>query len=259
MSDGRRFLNPGMLSVIIITKNESDHIGRCLQSVAWADEIIVLDSGSSDNTVEVCQHYTPNVFVTDWPGFGPQKQRALSKATGAWVLSLDADEVVSPSLKREIQQAIKQQEIKGFEVPRLSSYCGKLIKHGGWWPDYVLRLFQRRCGHFTDDPVHERVIVDGNIARLKSPILHEAFVDPEEVLEKINSYSSLGAEKLFKRGKRTTLAQAIGKGMWSFFRTYIVKAAILDGAEGLMLSISNAEGTYYKYLKLLQFQRNKND
>ena len=239
-----------MLSVIVITKNEAQHIARCLQSIAWADEIIVLDSGSDDDTVNICKRFTEQVFVTDWPGFGPQKQRALDKAQHDWVLSLDADEEVSNALKQEIQKAMLQSNVNGFEIPRLSSYCGKQIQHAGWWPDYVLRLFRRDAGHFTDDVVHERVLVEGKIHRLKSPILHEAFVDPEEVLHKINSYSSLGAQKLLSQGKNASVGLAIGKGIWTFIRTYFLKAALLDGAEGLMLAISNAEGSYYKYLKL---------
>lgn len=240
-----------MLSVIIITKNESQPIARCLASVAWADEIIVLDSGSTDDTVAICKQFTDQIFVTDWPGFGPQKQRALEKAQYEWVLSLDADEIINDELKAEIQQAmLESTHIQGFEIPRLSSYCGRQIKHGGWWPDYVLRLFQRESGHFTDDIVHERIVVTGKIDRLDNPILHEAFVDPNEVLHKINSYSSLGAQKLLTQGKKSNLGLAIIKGLWTFIRTYFLKAAILDGAEGLMLAISNAEGSYYKYLKL---------
>lgn len=246
-----------MLSVIIITKNESRHITRCLESVAWADEIIVLDSGSDDDTVALCRRFTDKVFETDWPGFGIQKQRALAKASGDWVLSVDADEWITAELRKEIEKAVTQTDINGFEMPRLSSYCGKEIRHGGWWPDYVMRLFQRMHGRFTGDPVHERIIVTGKIDKLSAPILHEAFVDPEEVLHKINHYSSLGAEKLYQAGKRTSLIQAILKGLWSFFRTYCLKAAFLDGREGLMLSISNAEGTYYKYLKLLNLHKNK--
>ncbi len=244
-----------MLSVIIITKNEAEHITRCLESVSWADEIIVLDSGSTDNTVSICRQYTPHVYETDWPGFGVQKQRALEKATGDWVLSIDADEQVTDSLKREIQQAMLKDDIQGYEIPRLSSYCGRQIRHGGWWPDYVLRLFRRDAGRFSADRVHERVIVEGNINRLGQPLLHEAFVSPEEVLDKINRYSTLGAEKMFEQGKSTHLSTAIAKGFWAFFRTYILQAAFLDGAQGLMLAISNGEGTYYKYLKLLDLQR----
>lgn len=241
-----------MLSVIIITKNEAQHISRCLASVSWADELIVLDSGSGDNTVELCKVYTDKVFVTDWPGFGIQKQRALDKASGDWILSLDADEQVTPQLKAEIEQAMKNNQYDGFEIPRLSSYCGREMKHGGWWPDYVLRLFKRETGKFSPELVHERVEVNGKIGKLIQPLLHEAFINPEEVLHKLNSYSSLGARKLHEAGKTTSLGEAILKGLWTFIRTYFLKAAFLDGQQGLMLAISNAEGAYYKYLKLLE-------
>ena len=246
-----------MLSVIIITKNEAQHIARCLKSVAWADEIIVLDSGSNDDTVAICKQFTEHVIVTDWPGFGPQKQRALAQASHDWVLSIDADEEVSPALKLEIQLAMQQNEVHGFEIPRLSSYCGRQIKHGGWWPDYVLRLFRRNTGRFTDDVVHERIFVDGASKRLNKPLLHEAFINPEEVLHKINSYSTLGAEKLYHQNQQASLGLALGKGLWTFLRTYLLKAAILDGPEGLMLAISNAEGSYYKYLKLRDLQNRR--
>lgn len=245
-----------MLSVIIITKNESQHIKNCLDSVSFADEIIVLDSGSDDDTVTLCRQYTKNVFISDWPGFGLQKQRALDKAKGDWVLSIDADESVSPELKAEIQQAIQDTETDAFEIPRLSNYCGREIKHGGWWPDYVLRLFRREKGCFTPDQVHERIIVTGNIKQLTNHLLHDSFVNPAEVLDKINSYSSLGAKKLYEKGKHTSLAEAIMRGFWTCFRTYILKAAFLDGRQGLMLAISNGEGSYYKYAKLLDLQRN---
>jgi len=243
------------LSVIVITKNESMHIGRCLQSVSWADEIIVLDSGSSDNTVEICKQYTPHVYSTDWPGFGVQKQRALDKATSHWVLSIDADEQVTPELKLEIQQAIKKNQSDGFDIPRLSSFCGRNIKHAGWWPDYVLRLFKREAGRFSDDLVHERVIVEGQIDQLKLPLLHEAFISSEEVLAKVNNYSSLGAKKLYESGKTSSLKKAILKGLWMFFRTYIIKAAFLDGKQGFMLAVSSGEVTYYKYVKLMEISK----
>lgn len=245
-----------MLSVIIITKNEALHIRRCLNSVSWADEIIVLDSGSEDETVSICKEFTPNVFVTDWPGFGLQKQRALDKASQKWVLSIDADEEITPSLKEEILKTIALGDFDGYQIPRLSSYCGREIKHGGWWPDYVMRLFKRDTGEFSSDLVHEQIIINGSIGKLNNPILHEAFINPEEVLTKVNSYSSLGAQKLFNNGKKITLAGAIIRGFWTFFRTYIIKASCLDGSEGLMLAISNAEGTYYKYLKLRSLNLN---
>ena len=246
-----------MLSVIIITKNEDTHIGPCLQSVLWADEIIVLDSGSDDDTVEICKRYTDKVFITDWPGFGIQKQRALDKAQGDWVLSIDADEVVTAELRREIENVLRQEQFNGYEIPRLSSYCGKQIRHGGWWPDYVIRLFRRNAGSFTDSVVHERVVVQGKIGKLTSPLLHDAFVNPDEVLRKVNCYSSLGAEMLHRKGVRSSISKAIFKALWCFIRTYWLKAAFLDGRQGLMLSISNAEGAYYKYVKLLELQNRK--
>jgi hypothetical protein len=245
------------LSVIIITKNESAHIGGCLQSVAWADEIIVLDSGSHDDTVNICRTFTDKVYETDWQGFGIQKQRALNKATGDWVLSIDADEIVTPELKAEMLLAMQTTDINGFEIPRLSNYCGRQMRHGGWFPDYVLRLFRRECGQFTDAVVHERIIVAGKIGRLNTPFLHDAFVDFEEVLHKVNTYSSLGAKLLYEKGVRSSLPKAIMKGLWTFMRTYFLKAAFLDGEQGLMLAISNAEGAYYKYVKLWALQNRK--
>jgi glycosyltransferase involved in cell wall biosynthesis len=243
-----------MLSVILIVKNEAPNVASCLESVAWADEIIVLDSGSADETVAICRQYTPHVYETDWPGFGVQKQRALEKARGDWVLSIDADEIVTPELRGEIEQAIRSEHRSGFEIPRLSRYCGKPMHHGGWWPDYVLRLFRRGKGRFTESAVHERILVQGETGRLKNPLLHNAFVDLDEVLRKVNSYSSLGAKMLEQKGVRSSLSKAVLKAVWTFIRTYFVKASVLDGRHGFMLAVSNAEGTYYKYLKLLELQ-----
>ena len=241
-----------MLSVIIITKDEAGIIAECLASVAWADEIIVLDSGSEDNTVEICRCYTDNVHETDWPGFGVQKQRALEKATGDWVLSIDADEIVTEALQAEIKQAIQQEGIDGYELPRLTSYCGQPIRYGGWWPDYVLRLFKRGSGQFTDSLVHEIIKVEGKVGRLKKPLVHTSYVDLEEVLAKVNTYSTLGATMLYQKGVRSSLTKALLKALWTFFRTYFLRLAFLEGEKGLMLSISSAEGTYYKYLKLVE-------
>lgn len=246
-----------MLSAVIITKNESAHIEACLQSVSWVDEIIVLDSGSEDDTVQLCRKYTHQVYQTDWPGFGVQKQRAVDKASGDWILSIDADEIVTDDLRQEIQQVLIDPQYQGYNIPRLSSYCGKPMRHGGWWPDYTPRLFRKDSGHFTDSPVHERIVVTGRVGKLSHPLLHDAFVDLEEVLRKINSYSSLGAQIQLQKGKNTSLTMAIFRAMWTFFRTYILKAGFLDGRHGLMLAISNAEGSYYKYAKLLELQSRK--
>ncbi|CAG1020314.1 (heptosyl)LPS beta-1,4-glucosyltransferase [Patescibacteria group bacterium] len=243
------------VSVIIITKNETSHIQACLESVSWADEIIVLDSGSTDNTVELCRTYTDKVYITDWQGFGIQKQRALNYASSDWVLSIDADETVTEELKAEIINAMQTTEYNGFEIPRLSNYCGRAMKHGGWFPDYVLRLFKREQGSFTDTVVHERIVVSGKIGRLKNPFLHNAFVNFEEVLHKVNHYSSLGADLLQQKNAKASIPKALFKGFWTFFRTYFLKAAFLDGWHGLLLAISNAEGAYYRYVKLWLLQQ----
>ena len=225
-----------MLSVIVITKNESVHIQRCLESVVWADEIIVLDSGSDDNTVTICRQFTDKVYETDWPGFGIQKQRALNKATGDWVLSIDADEVVTESLRVEIEQAIQKNSFQAYEIPRLSTYCGRQMRHSGWWPDYVLRLFQRNSGRFSEAIVHERVLVDGRVGRLVTPFLHDTAVDLEEILVKVNSYSTLGSKMLYAEGARSSIIKAVLKGFWTFNRTYWLKAGFLDGAQGINVS-----------------------
>lgn len=243
-----------MLSVIIITKNEAKPIRRCLESVAWADEIIVLDSGSTDNTVEICREYTEKVFSTDWPGFGLQKQRALEQSRGEWVLSLDADEWLSPALQDEIRQAMSRSEFQAYEMPRSSSFCGKVMRHGGWWPDYVLRLFQRNAARFSQDPIHEHIVTEGKIGRLRNALDHESYVDLEEVLSKLNTYSSLSAAHLHAQGKRSSLGKALAKGFWTFFRCYILRAGLLDGRHGFILALFNAQVAYYKYLKLAMSQ-----
>ena len=242
------------LSVILITKNEAELVGQCLESVKWADEIIVLDSGSTDETVEICRRYTDRVVVTDWPGFGPQKNRALAMATGDWVLSIDADEEVTPALAQEIQEVLKTPRAQGYTLPRLSSYCGRFMRHSGWWPDPVLRLFKREAGVFTQARVHERVVVQGDVRPLDNTLLHHSFRSVEQVLHKVNHYSGEGALALQAQGRQASLATAVGHGLWSFIRTYFLKRGFLDGREGFILAVSNAEGTYYRYLKLMYLQ-----
>jgi glycosyltransferase involved in cell wall biosynthesis len=239
------------VSVILITKNEEHDIRDCLISIAWADEIIVLDSGSSDKTLEIARKYTSHVYSnTDWQGFGIQKNRALAYATGEWVLSVDADERVSEELRYEIQYAISTQDAAIYSMPRLSSYCGKYIRHSGWWPDYVVRLFKRGNATFSNDLVHERLVFDGVAKQLISPLMHNTYKDLDEVIAKINQYSTLGAKNSLKKGKHGGLTSAVGHSLWAFIRTYILRAGFLDGAEGFMLAVSNAETTYYRYLKL---------
>jgi len=240
------------LSAIVITKNEEAMIRRCLESVAWADERIVVDSGSTDRTLDIARELGAKVHLTpDWPGFGPQKNRALALATCDWVLSLDADEWLSPELAEEIREVIhRPAPVSAYALSRLSSYCGRYMRHSGWRPDWVPRLFRRGDACFSDDLVHERLVVDGPLGRLRGELMHEAFVDLKEVLEKLNSYSSWGAQTLHENGQRAGIATAVGHGVWAFFRTYVLRRGFLDGREGFLLSVSNAEGAYYKYVKL---------
>ncbi|MDM8568553.1 glycosyltransferase family 2 protein [Thiotrichales bacterium HSG1] len=246
------------LSVIIITRNEEHCIVDCLNSVVWCDEIIVVDSGSTDDTVMICRQFTDKIFInTNWQGFGYQKNLALTKATGKWVLSIDADEQVPKQLRQEIEQVVNHSELSAFQIPRLSSYCGRLIRHSGWFPDYVIRLFQRDQASFSNDLVHERVLVsDNRVGTLKTPFLHNSFTSLEEVLTKVNDYSSANAQMHYEKGKTATLKKAILHGVWAFIRTYLLRYGFLDGREGFILAISNAEGTYYRYLKLMYLQEN---
>ncbi len=248
------------LSVILITKNEASRLAATLEAVAFADEIVVLDSGSTDGTVEVARRYTDQVRVSpDWPGFGPQKNRVLDLATGDWVLSLDADERVTPELAAEIEAAIAAPAFDMYELPRLSSFCGRSMRHSGWWPDYVPRLFRRGSARFSDDLVHERLVFQGETGRLKAPLLHESFRTLDELLAKVNHYSSAGAEQALARGKRGSLGKAVGHGLWAFLRTYLLRAGFLDGREGFMLAVSSAEAVYYRYAKLIYLREQGRD
>jgi len=241
------------ISVIIITKNEAAVIERCLSSVAWADEIVVFDTDSSDGTADIARRLGARVeSAADWPGFGPQKNRALALATGDWVLSIDADEWVTPELRAEIEGAIAAPDwLPAYRMPRLSSYCGRTMRHSGWWPDHVIRLFRRGAARFSDDLVHERLLVDGVTGSLLEPLRHEAIRDLDDALAKMGSYSTAGAKMLHARGKSSSLAGAVAHGAWTFVRTYVLRAGFLDGREGFMLAVSNAEGAYYRYLKLM--------
>ncbi len=247
---------PDHLSIILITKNEAANIRACLESVAWADEIIVVDSGSTDDTVAICRELGATVHEHDWPGFGEQKNRALGYATKDWVLSLDADERVTPELRAEIETVLRNESASdAYLVPRLSNYCGRFMRHSGWYPDLLPRLFKRGKARFSDDLVHERLIIEGDTGELKGMLLHYAFDDLEEVLHKVNQYSSAGAAMMQRRGRQASLSGAVLRGLWSFMRTYVLRAGFLDGREGFMLAVSNAEGTYYRYLKLMLLNR----
>ena len=246
------------LSVILITRNEEANLEACLASLEGiAQQIVVVDTNSADRTLEIAQNHGALISQpTDWPGFGPQKNRALALATGDWVLSLDADERLTPALKSEILTALHHSaHVDCFAIPRLSWYCGRFIRHSGWSPDYVDRLFKRGTAQFSDDLVHERLIPNGQVAKLKNPMLHYSFMNYSQVLQKLDRYSTASAEQAFAKGKTSSPLKAVLHGAWAFFRTYILRAGFLDGPQGFALAISNGQGTYYRYIKLWQLHQ----
>lgn len=244
------------ISAVLITLDAAAHLRECLESLAWCDEIVVLDGGSRDNTEAICAEFHAEFSVErDWQGFGVQKNRALELATGDWALSIDADEICTGPLRAEIERTIAEAQHDVYEIPRLSSFCGHWMRHGGWWPDPVARLFRRAQARFSDDVVHERLLFAGAPGRLHAHLLHYSYDSFEQALDKMNRYSTLGARQLFERGQRATPASAWARGAWAYVRTLILKLGLLDGGAGLMLARYNAQTTYYKYLKLWQLGR----
>lgn len=240
------------LSVAIIARNEERNLPACLDSVAFADEIVVVDHASTDRTAQVARERGARVIETaDWPGFGPQKNRALDACTGDWILSLDADERVTPELRAEIERTLAQPRFEVYEVPRRSTYCGRFMRHGGWYPDYVRRLFRRGSARFSDAAVHESLVTDRKVGRLREPLVHYSFRTMDEVIAKMNRYSSDSADVLAARGAAPGLASAVAHGFAAFLRTYVFKLGFLDGRRGFLLAVSNAEGSYYRYVKAM--------
>ena len=242
---------PGGLSVAIIARNEAHRIARCLQSVAFADQIVVLDSGSTDDTVAIARGLGADVEVTpDWPGFGPQKNRALARCRYRWVLSIDADEQISDALAAEILQVLREAPaeamVAGYWLRRSSRYCGQVIRHGLWGNDRVLRLFERQRGRFTDARVHESLVCDGETRVLEGILVHDSVDSPEDARSKARRYAFLGAEALRARGRGGSLQGGVHAG-WSFLRGYLLRAGFLDGRFGLTLARLNAAGTFWKY------------
>lgn len=240
---------PG-LSVAIITKNEAHRIADCLASVRFAGQIVVVDSGSTDDTVAIACRAGAEVVVTpDWPGFGPQKNRALGACRGTWVLSIDADERLTDALAAEIRAVVaagRADDVAGYWLQRRSSFCGQVMTHGLWGNDRVLRLFRRTAGRFSDDRVHERVIVDGATATLAGFLHHDSVDSIDDALAKARHYAALGAASLRERGGGG-FWPALGHGGWTFVRGYLLRRGFLDGRNGLRLAWISARGTWWKY------------
>lgn len=244
------------ISVIIITKNEARNIGRCLRSVSgWTDEIIVLDSGSTDQTLQICSRYTSRLHIADWPGYGPQKNRALQLAHCEWVLSLDADEWIRPKLRTEIQEAMRNSASQGFYIPRLNMFCGRFLRHGDAARDRVLRLFKREAGKFSDDIVHEKVICTGPIGHLHQPILHNSSRTPEEWAGQMSKYVNLSIQLRSAQGRHSNPWQAVLSSSWIFLRSYILRQGFRDGRLGFRFACFQAKSSFQKHWGLWRCSR----
>ena len=242
------------LSLIIITKNEQATIARCIASVPAADDIIVVDNDSTDRTAEIARSLGARVIdAPDWPGFGAQKQRALDAATGDWVLSLDADEWIEPPLMRLIEATIVMPDAAdAYETPRRSRFCGRIVNHCGWSPDYVTRLFKYGRGRFSDHIVHEHIIIGGRLGRLAQPIEHESIDSWADAEDKIVRYSDAAAAQMAARGKRSSPLKASLRGWTAFLKTYVLRAGFLDGRTGWDVAQYNRRYTDRKWRLLAE-------
>ena len=231
----------------IITLNEEERLRACLESVAWADEIIVVDAESTDKTVEIAGEFTEKIWTRTWHGFAAQKNFALSQATQPWVLSLDADERVSPELQMGIQEVLDRDgPVDGFSIPRRNIYWGRWMRRGRLYPDDQLRLFRRGRGCFVAHPVHESVKVDGRVLGLDAPLIHESYRSIEEFVSRANRYSTLAAEEAIRAGRSVTAAELLLRPLGRFFTMYVLHAGFLDGWRGLLLAVLYG---YYVFLR----------
>jgi glycosyltransferase involved in cell wall biosynthesis len=237
------------VSAVIITRNEAANIAACLDSLTFCDEVIVVDCGSDDGTVELAQQRGARVIHHEWTDHGTQKNIALSHATGDWAFSIDADERVTPALAAQLQQAMANDTYVGYEMPRLSTFCGRTIWHSGWYPDRTLRLFRRDKARFSDHLVHTRILCDGPVGRLTERLIHHPVIRLEDALSRMDRYSTAGAEMIIASGRRVWFSTGIVRGITAFLRSYVWRAGFLDGREGFILALINAEGTYYRYMK----------
>jgi glycosyltransferase involved in cell wall biosynthesis len=245
------------LSVTIITKNEAADVGQALESVAWADERIVVDSMSTDDTVAIARRQADRVIVREWPGYIAQKNYAASIASHDWILSLDADERVTPALAQEIQTALSSSPShRGYHMPRATFHLGRWIRTTDWYPDHQLRLYDRRVAEWTGRYVHEALTVrDGTVGRLRGELQHYAYRDISDHLETIDRYTTYAARQMFEAGQRAGLVRLAGHPPLAFLRNYVLRGGIRDGIPGFIISAMNAYYVFLKFAKLMELQR----
>ncbi|MBI3004372.1 MAG: glycosyltransferase family 2 protein [Ignavibacteriales bacterium] len=241
------------LSVIVIVRNEENNIPECLEAVRWADEIVVVDTGSTDNTIALAKTFTTKVFFQQWEGFGAARNFALNQCTKDWVLSVDADERVTPELKEEIRLILQKSEdsLAGYAVPIKACFLGKWIMHCGWYPAYKIRLFRRQGSRYlSESKLHEGIQLQGNVQRLNNDLLH--YTDPNlfHYFEKLNHYTSLAADQLVHEKLAFRISQLLGRPLWTFFKMYFIQAGFRDGIQGLILCVLSSCYVFTKYAKL---------
>ena len=243
------------LTLAVITRNADAHLERCLRSVPFATDILVLDCGSTDRTRQVAEACGARFVTEEWRGFGPQRRRATALAKYDWVLMLDADEALSPESQAEVQSLLAgPMGDEAFAFPRLSQHMGRWIRHGGWYPDWQIRLYDRRQVNWSDAQVHEK-IQSAHPVRLKEPLFHWVFKDLSHQVDTNNRYSSLGAEELHRRGRSFALFNLLVKPKVKFFETYIFKRGFLDGMPGFIIAVGAAYSVFLKWAKLWESQK----
>lgn len=238
------------LSVTIITLNEELNIRACLESVRWADEILVSDSKSGDRTVEICKAYGARVFNDEWLGFGRQKNLIAGRARNNWILNIDADERVTSDLRKEMENALNNGRCEGYFIPRKNFFGKKWIKHCGWYPDYNLRLYRKDNGQFSERDVHEAVKIEGRIGHLRNPMEHYTYKDVSDYLRRMDRYSTLAAEEMLKNGKSAGLVDLTLRPCFTFLKMFLLQKGFLEGYNGIILSGLYAAYTFSKYAKL---------
>ena len=247
------------ISVTIITKDEEGNIRDCLESVRWADEVVVVDNGSTDRTLEICREYGARIFREDWKGYAGQKNSALDKAVNEWVLSLDADERVSPELRREMEENLAAfPDLDGYRIPRKNFFLGRWIRHCGWYPDLNLRLFRRSRGRFGERAVHERVEIGGKTRTLTQPLVHETYRTLAEFFQRMDRYSALAAREMNREGKKFRLVDVLFRPPFTFLQMYLLRAGFLEGYPGFALSVLYSFYTFAKYAKLGEIEKREN-
>jgi glycosyltransferase involved in cell wall biosynthesis len=242
------------ISVAIITKNEEANIRECLESIQWADEVVVVDSGSTDQTLEICRQYRAQVFQEEWKGYARQKNSAIAKTRNSWVLSLDADERVPVELREEIAGISASKGLEGYFIARKNFFLGSWIKHCGWYPDYNLRLFRKGQGHFQEREVHERVEIEGETGRLRHPLEHHTYRSLSDFIQRLDRYSNLAAREMEKEGRRFRRTDLFFRPPATFLQMYLLQAGFLDGYLGFLLSVLYSFYTFTKYSKLKEQQ-----